>query len=175
MSKGNILKPLKLIIVAGKTGRVTVKYPFEEPLVSPEFRGLIKINAEKCIGCGACVNACPPNALEMIESEDKKILKYYAGRCIFCWRCVDVCPVKAIEGTKEFELATNDPIDLHSYTIHTRVKCSTCGQPAETVRMRNYVLSRAIVAENYAEECSSCRKNSFIKALSIRKAGFYEE
>lgn len=175
MPKINILKPVKLIVIAGKTGRVTIKYPLAKPLMSSEFRGLIKIDAEKCVGCGACVNVCPPNALEMLETEDKKVLRYYAGRCIFCWRCVDVCPVKAIKGTREFELATNDSLDLHSYIIHTRTRCSTCGQPAETTRLRNYVLSRVTVAENYSEKCSSCRKNSLIKALLIRKAGFYEE
>ncbi len=171
MPKTNPLKPAKLFSIATKTGRVTIKYPFEEPLVSPEFRGLIKINHEKCIGCGACVNACPPNALEMLRSEDKKVLRYYAGRCIFCWRCVEVCPVGAIEGTREFELATNDPFDLYAYVIHSVFKCKSCGRLVETVRMKNYVVSKAPLSEDYVLLCPECRKKALIKAVSARKAG----
>lgn len=175
MPRVNPLKPIKLLVIAGKTGRVTIKYPFEEPLVSPDFRGLIKIDAGKCIGCGACVNACPPNALEIVETENSKVLKYYAGRCIFCWRCVEVCPVKAIEGTREFELATDDPLDLHTYVLHTRARCSGCNKPSEPVRLRNYVLTKVPIAEDYAAKCPSCRKKKFVKAVSSRRVGFIEE
>lgn len=170
-----ILKPLEIVIVAGEKGRVTVKYPFEEPLVSPEFRGKIHIDASRCIGCGACVLACPPNALEMLESANEKTLRYFVGRCIFCWRCVDVCPTGAIKGTREFELATNDQLDLHQYVIHRKAECVICGKSTETTRMRRRIVSKIPVSEEYVTLCPNCRKKRFIRAVSTRKVGSLEE
>jgi len=169
------IKPVEVLVIAGKTKRVTIKYPYQEPILSPEFRGSIEINPEKCIGCGACVNASPPNALEMIESQDKKTLRYYVGRCIFCWRCIDVCPVGAIKGTRNFELATNDPLDLYTYIVHSKAECSSCGNKVETVKMRKYIMQKSPITENYVNKCPDCRKKSFINAISTRKVGFHGE
>lgn len=51
----------------------------------------IKIDLEKCIGCGNCVPTCPFGVLEL--KGDKVEAK--AG-CTSCGACKDVCPVEAI-------------------------------------------------------------------------------
>ena len=168
------VKPVKLVIIAGKEGRVTVKYPFQEPIVTSEFRGEIEIDPAKCIGCGACVRACPPNALELLESEKEVILRYFVGRCIFCWRCVDVCPVSAIKGTKNFELATDKLTDLYTLVVHTRAICELCGTPAETVRVRRYVTEKVPISEEYVNTCPTCRKKQFVGKVATRMVGFSE-
>ena len=165
------LKPLKLIIVAGKKGRVTVKYPYKEPLITTEFRGEVEIDPAKCIGCGACVRACPPNALELVESEKEIILRYYVGRCIFCWRCVDVCPVNAIRGTRNFELATDKYTDLYTLVVHTRATCEICGKPVETTRMRRHVTEKVPVTEEYVTICPECRRRLLAERVSWRRVG----
>jgi hydrogenase-4 component H len=167
-------KPLKLIIIAGSKGRVTVKYPYQEPLITPEFRGEIEIDPAKCIGCGACVKACPPNALELLESEKEVILRYFVGRCIFCWRCIDVCPVNAIKGTRNFELATDKHTDLYTLVVHTRATCEICGKPFETTRMQRYIAEKSPVTEEYASICPDCRKRLLAEAVSARRVGISE-
>ncbi len=50
-----------------------------------------EINKEKCTGCGACVDACPVNAIKI--ENDKAVI---SDDCIDCGACVNQCPVEAI-------------------------------------------------------------------------------
>lgn len=53
---------------------------------------LLEINREECIGCEACVAACPFGALRMDE-ENKAVVD---DKCTACGVCIDVCPVSAL-------------------------------------------------------------------------------
>jgi formate hydrogenlyase subunit 6/NADH:ubiquinone oxidoreductase subunit I len=52
----------------------------------------VKIDETTCIGCEACIDACPVEALFM---KDEKA-KCDEEKCVDCGACVDVCPVGAI-------------------------------------------------------------------------------
>jgi ferredoxin len=49
------------------------------------------VDEDTCIGCGACVDVCPVDAISM---NDKA--KIDADSCTECGACVDECPVEAI-------------------------------------------------------------------------------
>ena len=53
----------------------------------------VKVDVDKCTGCGACVDVCPNDALAL---EGDKI-KVDEPNCIDCGVCVDECPVDALE------------------------------------------------------------------------------
>ncbi len=51
----------------------------------------VKIDTEKCIGCGKCAELCPMKNLNiennLVKAED---------RCTMCYRCINNCPKQAI-------------------------------------------------------------------------------
>ena len=51
----------------------------------------LKVNKEKCIGCGKCVKLCPMDNLSIANG------KAEAGdRCTLCYRCVNHCQAQTI-------------------------------------------------------------------------------
>ncbi|UCG05941.1 MAG: glycyl-radical enzyme activating protein [Desulfobacterales bacterium] len=61
---------------------------------NPESQGfdpVLFFNAEKCTGCGQCVEACPEGAIQVIEGKSKTDRKQCKGH----GDCVEICPYDA--------------------------------------------------------------------------------
>ena len=57
------------------------------------IRKIIKINEEKCNGCGACASACHEGAIEMVNGKAKLTKEHY---CDGLGDCLPACPTGAI-------------------------------------------------------------------------------
>ena len=57
------------------------------------IRKIIKINEEKCNGCGLCAAACHENAIGMVDGKAKLLRDDY---CDGLGDCLPVCPTNAI-------------------------------------------------------------------------------
>lgn len=71
---------------------------------------MMKVDAEKCIGCGKCVKDCFPNDIEMNHGK----AKINNVTCIKCGHCIAVCPNDAIS-TDEYNM--EDVIDYDEKTF----------------------------------------------------------
>lgn len=58
---------------------------------------MINVIVEKCVGCGACVQACAYNAITL--PDDVAVIDKDA--CVLCGACVQACPFEAIVITKK--------------------------------------------------------------------------
>ena len=56
-------------------------------------RNIVKIDEEKCNGCGLCVNACAEGAIEMVDGKAKLVSEVY---CDGLGACIGHCPQDAI-------------------------------------------------------------------------------
>ena len=129
----------KEILLCLKAGRVTLAYPFvkddKDHLGGENFRGRPVIDGEKCIGCGACAQVCPPRLISITDQDDERMLELDYSRCTYCGRCQDVCPTGAAHLSQEFELATDSREDMKLRVFLKMAFCKSCGAPFATCRL----------------------------------------
>ena len=52
---------------------------------------MVKIDSDKCVGCGGCIDLCPSIAISMIDD----LVTIDDQLCTECGICVKVCPMNA--------------------------------------------------------------------------------
>lgn len=167
-----MLKLLKTILRAGEP---TVKYPFAPLAVCAGFRGKPQLDAQQCIACGACTNACPANALTMETAPEAncRVWQLFIGRCIYCGRCEEVCPTRAIRLTQEFELAVTRKADLYTRATFRLQHCRCCGLPFAPEKSVALAVELLILSQNapqladslraQASLCPACRRREALE------------
>lgn len=160
---------------------VTLKYPFERREAPEEYRGAPVIDGDRCIGCGACSRACPPDAILVLDDmrEGFRRVVLDVSRCIRCARCEEVCPTGALRLSREFELATPRKEDLVQVVKLRLARCVVCGNYCDfTVRQVEKALE--IVPEDVREAarerislCRACRRRLLGEDLANLSTGLW--
>jgi hydrogenase-4 component H len=126
-----LLEAIKALIV----GPYTTKFPKKPHTPYPSFRGQPVYNPDKCVGCLACEQVCPAEAIDhkdiVDSSNPRRVMIHYTDTCIFCGSCEAACIVdnEGIKLSNEWDLAFFDRKEAQE-TIEKELQlCEICGQP----------------------------------------------
>ncbi|MBN1805519.1 MAG: 4Fe-4S binding protein [Sedimentisphaerales bacterium] len=125
-------REVKEAITAVFSPRFTTKFPAEPHQAPEKYRGKPEFDLDKCIGCGACVNVCPTQALTMEDDLDcdqpKRKITLRHDTCIFCGNCSENCTTEdGINLSRQWDLAGLDRqamSETHEFEIQM---CERCG------------------------------------------------
>ncbi len=122
------------------------------------IRKIIKINEEKCNGCGACAAACHEGAIQMVDGIAKLIRDDY---CDGLGDCLPACPVDAIS-FEEREALPYDEAAVEAAKVVRMIKEQNAQANSENVQPKVLpcgcpgTQSKAIVRENAPQADTSC-------------------
>ncbi|MBE6751203.1 MAG: 4Fe-4S dicluster domain-containing protein [Ruminococcaceae bacterium] len=97
------------------------------------IRKIIKINEEKCNGCGACAKACHEGAIEMVKGKARLIREDY---CDGLGDCLPACPVDAIsfEEREAPEYNEKAVLDAKMKKMSAKLPCGCPGTQSKSIR-----------------------------------------
>lgn len=114
----------------------TSRFPKEPHVPHPNFRGQPKFDAGRCVGCLACEEVCPADAIahqDIVEgpTSAKRVMIHYTDTCIFCGQCEAACIAdhQGIKLTNEWELSFFDRKTAYETIEKELALCEICGAP----------------------------------------------
>ncbi|MEM3402436.1 MAG: 4Fe-4S binding protein [Candidatus Hadarchaeales archaeon] len=154
----------------------------KDEFLAPEgFRGLPRVDEEKCTGCGACVVSCPAQAIEMKDEGRRKII-YVNEKCISCGKCEEVCPDDAVKLEEKRHPASRKREGMKRVVEEPFAVCPVCGGASIPEKQAKAILERALSnapllgefkekLEGSVRICQRCRRSG--GAISEAKALLY--
>ncbi len=96
-------------------------------------RNIIKIDEEKCTGCGLCVKACAEGAIEIIDGKAKLVSEIY---CDGLGACIGDCPEGALTvEERDAEAFNEEAVEEHLKELEEEpLACGCPGTMARQIR-----------------------------------------
>ncbi len=110
------------------------------------IRKIIKIDEEKCNGCGACADACHEGAIEMVNGVAKLTREDY---CDGLGDCLPACPTNAISFEEREAPAYDEDAVRQAKMKKSAVKlpCGCPGTQSKSIRRETSIKSTSVVSQ----------------------------
>jgi hydrogenase-4 component H len=148
------LREIREAIHAVLRGPYTSNFPAEVTPVPEGFRGRAEFHEDECIGCKACAEVCPADAIEVVEdltaNPPVRRLTILTDRCIWCGHCQLNCVTKlGVQLGSVYNVVTLDRSELTNTVEKELVLCEDCGG---VVACRDHIkwIADKIGAKTYA-------------------------
>lgn len=140
------IRELKEAIVSLVTPAYTTKFPRTPHEPYEKFRGKPVVDDKNCVGCQACANVCPSNAITIEDDREtgRRVITRNFGKCIFCGMCERYCITgKGVKlSDRIYDLASFDRETLVEKQEKRLVICKHCNAIITTDEHIHYLHAR---------------------------------
>ena len=134
-------------------------------MVTKAVRKIVKIDEEKCDGCGACIISCAEGALKIVDGKARLISETY---CDGLGACLGECPRGAITvEEREAEEFDEKAVERHLQEKESADDKLPCGCPSSTVTQFERKAEASVPAEKAPEPAQESRLGHWPVQLTL--------
>ena len=138
---------LKLAITSLFSRPFTTKFPYAPYEPIKQYRGRPRYHKDDCIGCGACAEVCPADAIDVTDevagAQPVRKLVQHLDTCIQCGQCERYCPTeKGIKLSNEYDYAGFSRADFEERVQKELLLCECCGGVIAPVDQLRWLVRR---------------------------------
>lgn len=156
---------LKILLRNVISGPSTDPFPFGDTFSPERIRGRVRIDPDKCLGCGMCRHSCVAGAINLQKNPDKGwTITVWQDSCCLCGSCRTYCPMHAITIDNDWHSAHVEADKFKRIEQHTIAyqPCPHCGAPVRVMSLewakKLYANDPSVDPEVIRHLCRNCRQ-----------------